>query len=127
MSSRSIRRLTTLTLSMGLLGGGLLVVWSRTIGAGKEILLAYALLLILAAALTRAERIASYGTRFVVLLATFVLSTGCLYLVIALSPSSSDLSVLEHAWRLAFVVGLGALLALPLARVTEAQTPSLAH
>jgi hypothetical protein len=112
---------------MGLLGGGLLVVWISTIGAGKEILLPYALLLILAGALTRAERIASYSTRFAVLLATFVLSSGCLYLVIALSPRSSDLSVLEHAWRIAFVVGLGALLALTLARVTEAPTPSLAH
>ena len=67
MSSGSIRRLTTLTLSMGLLGGGLLGVWSSAIGAGK------------------------------------------------------------HAWRLAFVVCLGALLALPLARVTEAPTPSLSH
>ncbi len=127
MSSAGIRRLVTLTVSMGLLGGALLVVANSTIGSGKQILLPYALLLILVAAITRAERIASHVARFVVLLATFVLSTGCLYLVIALSPASSSLSLLGHVWRLAFVVGLGALLALPLARVTEAPDRSPAH
>ena len=127
MNSAGIRRLVTLTVSMGLLGGALLVVANSTFGSGKEILLPYALLLILTAALTRAERIASYVARFAVLLTTFVLSSGCLYLAVAISPRSSDLSALEHAWRLAFVVGLGALLALPLARVTEVPTPSPAH
>jgi hypothetical protein len=112
---------------MGLLGGALLVVANSTIGSGKQILLPYALLLILVAAITRAERIASHVARFVVLLATFVLSTGCLYVVIALSPASSSLPLLGHVWRLAFVVGLGALLALPLARVTEAPDRSPAH
>ena len=127
MSSAAFRRLATLTLSMGLLGGALLVVANSTIGSGSQILLPYALLLILAAAITRAERIASHVARFVVLLATFVLSTGCLYVAVALSPASSSLSFLGHVWRLAFVVGLGALLALPLARVTEAPDRSLAH
>jgi hypothetical protein len=112
---------------MGLLGGALLVVANSTIGSGSQILLPYALLLILAAAITRAERIPFHLARFVVLLATFVLSTGCLYLAVALSPASSSLSFLGHVWRLAFVVGLGALLALPLARVTETSNSLPAH
>ena len=119
MSSANSRRLVTLALSMGVLGGALLVVSNATFASGKLILLPYAFLLFMAAVLTRGEQVASFVARFAVLLATFVLSSGVLYVVIALSPVSSRLSVFEHLWRVAFVVAIGAVLALPLARVTD--------
>jgi hypothetical protein len=97
----------------------LLVILNGTVAPGKMIMFGYAVLVSLIGVVTWNEAIRPLSVRFAVSLGIFVLSSGCLYLAIALSPASASLSPFEHAWRLLAIFGIGTLVSLPVARISE--------
>ncbi len=105
--------------SGGALGGALLVILNETVASGKLILLPYALLVLMVALMVWNEAVPSFRERFGIVLATFFVSSLFLYVAIAVSPGSSSLSAPGHFRRLLAIAGIGALVALPVARVTE--------
>ena len=117
--NRRIVRLSSLVGSSGLLGGILLAIMNGTVAPGKLILLPYCLLMGFILFTTWNEGVPSFRGRFVVALSTFVLSSLVLYASIAVSPVAASVSVLGHAWRMLFLVGVGSLIALPIARISE--------
>jgi hypothetical protein len=113
------RRSLSLAVALGALGGVTLVLSRMFFTPGKYLLIPYALVVLGSLLAIRAERLKSFSERFVTGLLSFVLSSVALYVSISFSPTVPHLGFLGHAWRLAFIVGLGALISLATARVAS--------
>ncbi|MBZ0088883.1 MAG: hypothetical protein K8H90_00745 [Thermoanaerobaculia bacterium] len=113
MTHRSL----SLALALGALGGATLVLCYIFLTPGKYLLIPYALVVLGSLLAIRAERMKSFSERFATGLLAFVLSSLALYVSVSVSPGASHLGLFGHAWRLALLVGLGALISLATARV----------
>ncbi len=118
------RRALSLAVALGALGGAALVLSAMFItGPGKNILLTWALVVVGTTVAVRAERLSSFFTRFAVGLIAFVISSLALYVALAFSPQTSHLGLGGHAWRVGFIVALGALINLATASVAGSPEP----
>jgi hypothetical protein len=118
-------RLTTFTLSLGVLGGAALTVSAAFLTPGKNILIPYMLFITTTAILLRTGPGLPFRSAFFVGLGSFVLASGILYAYTAIVANSS-VSVLGHLWRLALVVLMGAAINLAVAQVSAHSEPSTA-
>ena len=118
------RRALSLAVALGAVGGAALVLSAMFItGPGKNILLTCALVVVGTTVAVRAERLSSFSTRFAIGLIAFVISSLALYVALALSPQTVHLGVGGHAWRVGFVVALGALVNLATASIAGPPEP----
>jgi hypothetical protein len=105
-------------LVLGALGGIALVLVSIYSNRGPLIFLPYTALLAALAALV-GLREPSFRTRFVAVLAGFMVASLILYVYVGVFGSSANtVSVSGHTWRLAFLLAVGALLAAAISYVT---------
>lgn len=116
---RLTRRSLSLALSLGVLGGALLVLSFVFLTPGKYLLVPYSAMVILITAIVRSERIAQFGERFLVGLTAFTIASIGLYVAVAVTANGAAIGVLGHAWRLAFVFAVGAAVNLPAARLAH--------
>jgi hypothetical protein len=121
------RRSLSLAVALGVLGGAVLVLSAIFFTPGKFILVPYAAVVLGTLVAIRAERIQSFAGRFATGLLAFSISSIALYVAVASSAATSPLGVAAHAGRLAFVVGIGALINLATARLAHAsERPEMA-
>lgn len=123
MEKAEKRRLLSLTIALGILGGASLIIANAFFTPGKEILIPYAFIVLLSAIVLRGEKIVSFRNRFLALLSVFMLSTSALHFAIGLSPHSLDLSALGHLWRFGAMLAIGIGISLPMARITKPPIP----
>jgi hypothetical protein len=106
-------------LALGAFGGAVLVLsllWF--VGRrGSAILLPYAAVVLGMTVAIRAERFSHFAERFLVGLLAFMIASIALYVAVVVRLPSSGIPVWAHAWRLAFLVGLGVAINLPAARL----------
>jgi hypothetical protein len=117
-----VRHSMTLALSLGVLGGAVVVLSFLFFTPGKYLLIPYAMVVVTTTAIIRAERIAPFAHRFIVGLGAFMMTSIALYVAAGVSANVASLSILGHAWRLGFLLAVGVAVNLPAARI--AQPPS---
>lgn len=102
----------TLNLGIGALGGVALFAVEATSSRGPEIYTPYTVLVLALAGDSWARRALPRTDRAVLFLAGFSLASLILYLgiVLVLNPSALGMSTGGHAWRLGFLVSIGAVL-----------------
>lgn len=99
---------TTLMLSLGTLGGAVLVVCALFFTPGKYILLPYIALCLAIAVVLRVTRLGSYRDRFYVSFGSFVLSSLALYVTVAIMSGNAEMiGAVGHAWRLGLLALIG--------------------
>ena len=108
----------SLSVALGVVGGTVIVLSHVFFTPGKYVLIPYAAVIVGATLAVRAERLASFGERFATGLLAFVLYAGAHYVALGFSPGVSSLGLLGHAWRLAFLIGVGAVINLATARLS---------
>ncbi len=113
------RRSLSLAVALGALGGSVLVLSAMFFTPGKFILVPYAAVVLGTLVAIRAERIHSFAGRFATGLLAFGISSVALYVAVASSTAASPLGIAGHAWRLVFIVGIGALINLATARLAH--------
>lgn len=108
-------------LSLGLLGGGALIITVSLTTRGPLVFLPYALIVITGAVYLRVERVQGFGNRFALSLGSFMFATVLLYLFIGLVHAKSllKISLFGHAWRLGLMLLIGAALSAAVAQLTS--------
>lgn len=108
-------------LSLGLLGGGALITTVSLTRRGPAIFLPYALIVIASAIYLRVERVQGFSNRFVLSLGVFMVATVLLYAFIGLVQAKTlfKISLFGHAWRLGFMLLIGAALSAAVAQLTS--------
>lgn len=106
-------------LALGTLAGAALIVTSSLVTRGQAIFIPYAALIASLGIFLRRGRIARFGTRFAMALGAFMVASLLLYLFIATVPTDGWRAPLqEHAWRLAFLLAVGAPLSAAVAKLS---------
>ncbi len=112
----------TLTLALGTLSAAVLVLYYHFFARGKDLLFVYAFLAIATGVILKTSRIESFAERFAVGLGSFMIATLAHYIYIVTIDNPSALlgiAVFGHAWRLGFMLLVGTILNLALARITK--------
>ncbi len=106
-------------LVLGVLGGIALILVTAYSTRGPLIFFPYTALLAALGALV-GQREPAFKERFLAILSGFMVASILLYAYIAVfdASSASSISLFGHAWRLAFLMVVGALLALAISYVT---------
>jgi len=106
--------------SLGVLGGAALIATVSLSRRGPMIYIPYAAIILVAAFYLRSEHVQAFGTRFAMVLGAFMLATVIIYLFVGLYTAKSlfVISLAGHAWRLAFMFAIGALLSAAVAQLT---------
>jgi hypothetical protein len=106
--------------SLGVLGGAALISTISLSHRGPLIYLPYAAIILTTAFYLRSEHVQAFGTRFAMALGAFMLATVILYLFIGLYAAKTlfVISLSGHAWRLAFMFAIGAVLSAAVAQLT---------
>jgi hypothetical protein len=106
-------------MSLGVLGGVILVLCYTFFTPGKYLLIPYAAVVIAATIMIRAEHVVAFRERFVIGLSSFMLASLALYVAVGLSPHTASVGLLGHSWRIAFLLMLGMAINLPAARLAS--------
>lgn len=106
--------------SLGVLGGAALIATVSLSRRGPMIYLPYTAIVLTAAFYLRSEHVQGFATRFGLALGAFMLATVIVYLFIGLYSAKTlfVISLAGHAWRLALMFGVGALLSAAVAQLT---------
>src|SRR5712691_6157914 len=106
--------------SLGVLGGAALITTVSLSRRGPMIYLPYAAIILAAAFYLRSEHVEDFGSRFAMALGSFMLATVILYLFIGLFAAKTlfVISLGGHAWRLAVMLAIGAVLSAAVAQLT---------
>lgn len=93
---------------------------------GLWIFVSYALLMVVSGLYLRFERVQPFARRFALSFGAFMVASLILYFVIAflLARTFSHISLLGHAWRIAFVAAVGAIVSLAVAQLTSTRDQS---
>ncbi|HEY8182818.1 MAG TPA: hypothetical protein VII32_11290 [Thermoanaerobaculia bacterium] len=119
MSKMFSPRIVSLAVALGVVGGAVIVLSHMFFTPGKYVLITYAVVIVGATLAVRAERLASFAERFATGLLAFALYAGAHYVAVSFSPGVSSLGLLGHAWRLALLLGIGAVINLATARLAS--------
>jgi hypothetical protein len=113
---------------VGLSGGIALVSVLELSRRGQTIYVPYTLLVLVLTAIAGLSTGLQRWLRFGLVFTGFMVASLVLYLYIILTDNSSasSISILGHAWRLAFLVGVGSILAAAAAFVTERSSRNVA-
>lgn len=113
----------------GTLGGVALVAVPALGSRGPLILVPYALLVLALTGLAGLHRTFGRWQRFGLVLTGFLVASLVLYLYIILvdNPSALSIPLVGHAWRLAFLVVVGTVLAAAAAFATERASHTITH
>lgn len=114
-----LSRFSSLTLALGLLGGAVLVLAQRFFLPGKHLLIVVAVLLVAIIGVVRAEKIASFSTRFFVVLGAFTITLFASFVSTLLRTGLPPSPVLGTGWRLGVLVLVGLALSLPATRLAQ--------
>ena len=117
------RHSLTLALSLGVLGGAVVVLSFLFLTPGKYLLIPYATVVMTTTAIIRAERIASFSRRLIVGLSAFIIASIALYVAVGVSANVAPLSISGHAWRLGFLLAVGVAVNLAAARIAQPPSP----
>jgi len=117
LSARNI----SLALPLGVFGAAVLVLSFVFFTPGKYLLIPYAGVVLGTTAVIRAEHIRDFGDRFAIGFLSFIIASMSLYVAVAWSAGASKVPPLGHAWRIAFLLGVGAAINLPAARIAKAR------
>jgi hypothetical protein len=117
MSKMLSLRTVSLAAALGVVGGAVIVLSHMFFTPGKYVLIPYSAVIVGATLAVRAEMLASFAERFATGLLAFVLYAGAHYVAVSFSPGVSSLGLLAHAWRLAVLLGIGAIINLATARL----------
>lgn len=112
----------TFTLALGV-GGGVLLAASLSVMKGPAILVIYALIPVFYAFYFRVVRIDGFGRRFAVGVASFMIATIIMYVVLNFMLGLGRISWWGHTWRLGMMLGIGSGLA---ASIAQIMTPAIA-
>jgi hypothetical protein len=113
---------------VGLSGGIALVSVLELSRRGQTIYVPYTVLVLVLTAIAGLSTGLQRWLRFGLVFTGFMVASLVLYLYIILTDNSSasSISILGHAWRLAFLVGVGSILAAAAAFVTERSSRNVA-
>jgi hypothetical protein len=113
---------------VGLSGGIALVSVLELSRRGQTIYVPYTVLVLVLTAIAGLSTGLQRWLRFGLVFTGFMVASLMLYLYIILTDNSlaSSISILGHAWRLAFLVGVGSILAAAAAFVTERSSRNVA-
>lgn len=117
LSARNV----SLALALGVFGAAVLVLSFVFFTPGKYLLIPYAGVVLATTAVIRAEHITDFGGRFAIGFLSFTVASLSLYVAVATSPGASNVPLLGHAWRIAFLLAVGVAINLPAARIAEAR------
>jgi hypothetical protein len=114
---------------VGLLGGLALVAVPVFGFRGPTIYVPYTVLVLALTGLAALRPTYGRWERFGLVLTGFMVASLVMYLYIILidNPDALSISLLGHAWRLGFLLGVGAILSAPAAFVTERASRPVAH
>jgi hypothetical protein len=106
--------------SLGVLGGAALIITVSLSRRGPMIYVPYAAIILTAAFYLRSEHVQDFGSRFAMALGSFMLATVIVYLFIGLSGAKTlfVIPLAGHAWRLALMLAIGAVLNAAVAQLT---------
>jgi hypothetical protein len=107
----------SLALALGAFGGAVLVFASGVRWFGPAMILPYAAVVLGTTVAIRAERFSHFAERFFVGLLAFMIASLAVYVAVIVQLPSSGIPVWHHAWRLAFLAGVGVAINLPAARL----------
>jgi drug/metabolite transporter superfamily protein YnfA len=111
-------------LAFGILGGAALITAVSLSRRGPIVFLPYAAIVLVCAALLRAERVQRFGRRFALHFGAFMASSVVLYVFIGQfqAHTLTKISAQGHAWRLAVIAGIGSVVSLAVAQLTATRT-----
>ncbi|GAB5533773.1 MAG: hypothetical protein Rubg2KO_00220 [Rubricoccaceae bacterium] len=111
LSFASSKRPLPLALSLGVLGGAVIVLSGFFIGMGPEVMLVYASFILLTFGAVRVAQWPDYGSRFWALFGAFMVATMIHYLYIVLIVRGWDIMQMMpwwgHAWRIGMMAAIG--------------------
>lgn len=112
--------------SLGLLGGGALIMTTSLTHRGPVIFLPYAVIVLSSAVFLRVERVQPFKKRFAISLGVFMFATILLYLFIGIVQARTLLVIplLGHAWRLGLMLLIGASLSAAVATLSATREDS---
>lgn len=116
MTTRAIKNISLAT-ALGVFGAAVLVLSHMFFTRGKYLLIPYAVFVVASTAVIRAEQLLRFRERFAIGLGAFTIASVVFYIALLLSPQTVHLSLLGHAWRVAFIVAIGVAINLPAARL----------
>jgi hypothetical protein len=124
MISTATQRPIAFALALGLLGGSALITIAWNTTRGPVVLIAYAMLIIVAAVYLRVERVQHFSRRFSITLGAFMFATLMFYLFIGLVAAKTlfKIPLFGHAWRLGFMLLVGSALSAAVAQMTATRT-----
>ena len=114
----------SLALALGAFGGAVLVYAYAVRWGGPALILPYAAVVLGTTVAIRAERFSHFAERFLVGLLAFMLASLAVYVAVIVQLRVSGIPVWHHAWRLAFLFGVGVAINLPAAKLA-APPPSI--
>lgn len=124
MSQPNRRSAIALSLALGVLGGGALIVTVANSSRGPLIFLPYAALVIATGVFLRYARVDTFVGRFASALGAFMLATVILYVYIGAFQAGTLLviSPLGHLWRLGVMFAIGAIVSAAIAVLSEVRS-----
>jgi hypothetical protein len=107
-------------LAFGILGGAALITAVSVSHRGPIVFLPYAAIVLVCAALLRAERVQGFARRFALHLGAFMTSSIVLYVFIGQfqAHTLTKISIPGHAWRLGVMAAIGSALSFAVAQLT---------
>jgi hypothetical protein len=107
-------------LAFGVLGGGSLITTVSVTNRGPMIFLPYAAIVLVCAAMLRADRVQPFRRRFALHFGAFMASTAVLYLFIGAiqARSLTSIPLLGHAWRIGMMTAIAMVLSLAVAQLS---------
>lgn len=108
----------SLAVALGVPGGAVLILSQYFFTPGKFLLIPYAAVVLGTMLAIRNEGIVSFNDRFMTGLLAFVIYAGAHYVFLVMSPKTMSIGFLGHAWRLAFLIGVGVIINLAMARLS---------
>jgi hypothetical protein len=111
-------------LALGFLGGSALIVATFLTHRGPVIFVPYTAIVLITAAYLRLEHVTPFRRRFGIALGVFMVATLVFHLFITAFKAKTILkiSLFGHAWRIGFMLAIGAVLSLCVAQVTATRS-----
>lgn len=113
-------RLSAFCLALGALGGGASIMTTMLSSRGPLIFIPYALILLVAAIYLRSERIPTFQRRFLATFGAFMSAVAVHYvfLMTVVNPRTLEMPFVGHAWRIAVMAAIGAVVGAAVAQLT---------
>ncbi|NGP89935.1 hypothetical protein [Fodinibius halophilus] len=118
---KSTKKPAPIALSLGILGGTVLIITTLLTSKGFAIFIPYTALIIATFAVLRAVHWSSFSKRFTTSFLTFMVATIILYLFIGIFDAGTilEIPVLGHIWRFGLLAVIGGALSFAVAYLAD--------